>query len=694
MSVPDISLETAPIGTEELLAQQTAVRSARLPVYLACTALAILTNYLLGKEIAWDTLNYHLYAGLSALQDRFAQDYFGAGTQGYLNPYAYVPFYLMVHAGMPALAIASVLAALHSVMLWLVFELALAVCPNSYGTRTRIGMILSSVVLAFINPVLLQEIGTSFADITTGTLALGGWVLLARAIREPGNRRVVGAGILLGAAAALKLTNALHAAAAVAMLAFLPGTVTRRVRSAGLYVAAVVSAFVVVSAPWAWHLEHAFGNPFFPLLNGLFRSPHFITAPIRDYRFIPANLGEALWRPFEMVLPLPLIHVELRAPDVRYAFIVVLGAAFLGVWTCRMLRSSALAPVRALRDSGPLLALACGFLLDWTLWLYGSGNSRYFLPMGCVAAVLATGLLFQLCAAHSKVRNYILLAIFGIQALQLWMGTDGRYNPERWDGGAWFQVVLPKEAANTRALYLKIGLQSDSFLAAFLAPSAGFIDLTGAYPLSPRGANAAQVARLVREYWPNVRVLSRSLRFFAPHEHLTPPPRAADDALEPFGLRTDASDCATITVNGLHPDWQFSVVSPEQKKNVAPYERDTTYVLSCGVIPISGPDALLAREVQADRAFDHLEMSCPQLFQPRGLVTTHRNESSGDYWARAYLSTGLSLSISHGRVEMRDPVRGGTPIDLGSMDDWARAPLPLICGRRAGRYYAFRNTVP
>ena len=51
----------------------------RLPVYIACTALALVINYLIGKEVGWDTLNYHLYAGFSAVNDRFAQDYFAAG---------------------------------------------------------------------------------------------------------------------------------------------------------------------------------------------------------------------------------------------------------------------------------------------------------------------------------------------------------------------------------------------------------------------------------------------------------------------------------------------------------------------------------------------------------------------------------------------------------------------------------------
>jgi len=88
-------------------------------VYSACTVLAVASNYVFGKEMAWDLLHYHFYAGFSALNDRFEQDYFAAGPNSYLNPYAYAPFYLLVKLGLPALAVGSVLAVIQSVVLWL-----------------------------------------------------------------------------------------------------------------------------------------------------------------------------------------------------------------------------------------------------------------------------------------------------------------------------------------------------------------------------------------------------------------------------------------------------------------------------------------------------------------------------------------------------------------------------------------------
>src|SRR5882757_7337764 len=148
----------------------------RAYVYAACTVLAVALNFVFGKEMAWDLLHYHFYSGFSALNDRFEQDYFAAGPNSYFNPYAYVPFYVLVKLGLPGLAVGTVLAMIHSVVLWLTYELACRVSPSE-DRNERFFFGLCATILAFMNPILLQQIGSSFADITTTGLILGGWLL-------------------------------------------------------------------------------------------------------------------------------------------------------------------------------------------------------------------------------------------------------------------------------------------------------------------------------------------------------------------------------------------------------------------------------------------------------------------------------------------------------------------------------------
>ncbi len=202
-----------------------------------------------------------------------------------------------------------------------------------------------AVALAFLNPVLIQQIGSSYADITTAELVLAGWLLLTSAVRAPHAAQVVCAGLLLGAATALKLTNTVHAIAAFAVLIMLPLSLRGRIRYGLGYGICLGLGFASVAAPWSYRLERMFGNPLFPLMNNVFRSPEFTTEPLHHFRFIPASFAEGLWRPFAIVNPVAWVQEELTAPDLRYALLVVLGSVlFVHFWRRRLIRPPSAAP--------------------------------------------------------------------------------------------------------------------------------------------------------------------------------------------------------------------------------------------------------------------------------------------------------------------------------------------------------------
>jgi hypothetical protein len=668
-------------------APQSVAAPYRVAVYIACTALALTLNYLLGKDMAWDTLSYHIYAGFSAVHDRFAQDYFAAGPQSYFNPYIHAPFYFLISTGLSSLEVSSILAIEHSVILWLTYELAMTVCPSD-DPRKRLWFGLCAVAFALINPILLQQIGSSFADITTGEFVLAGWLLLAGAARTPGTTRVVYAGLLCGIATGFKLTNAIHAISGFAVLIMLPLTLRGRIRQGLAYCTALGLGFVIIAASWSYRLEQRFGNPLFPLMNNIFRSPEFTTEPLHHLRFIPATFAEALWRPFAMIDPVTMVHEEMRAPDPRYAVLFILVGVFLYRRLQRSRTSSSSQPVSQV-DAGSaraLAALGCGLAVDWVAWLYGSGNSRYFLAMSSVAAVVIVALLFRVFAAQPKARNYILAGILGVQGVQLWMGADYRWNETPWNDH-WISVTVPAKLATEPNLYLTIGGQTNSFLAPYLHPGAGLINLSGGYTLGAEGANRTRIDTLLNRFAPNIRVLLRGERLYRDDERRTPNRVQIDDALRPFSLRVDASDCATIFVRGLPPELEFSVAGSQSvvAQPVVAQPRDTTYLVSCRVVP-DKVDYSAQRSVHRDidLVLDRLEDACPALFQPRRPNT----EYMGDGGLRHYLNTDLNAWVSHGWVKFLQPSKGGDIIYLGRDSDWIKAPIQIKCGRRNGGYFA------
>jgi uncharacterized membrane protein (UPF0136 family) len=682
MSSVDCPAASAQSGRTTPAALKRAVTSPRFLVYSSCTLLALVTAYSMGKEMQWDTLDYHLYAGFSAIHGRFGLDYFAAGPQSYLNPYAYVPFYLLVSSGLTALGAAAILAVLQAPVLWLTYELAIALAPPD-SRRVRVAIGAAAVLLAFANPVLIQQFGSSFADITTAELALAGGLLIIGAIRAPSHRRMVAAGFLLGAASALKLTNSLDALSFAIATFFVPVTWSKRLRFGCLYGLSVGLAFVLVSAPWSLQLERQFGNPFFPLFNGIFRAPEYTTAPVIDSRFIPPSLAAAVWRPFAMLAPVRMVHLETPAPDPRYALLLVLGVLLVIAHLWRRSRKGWMPTpeARASDEARMLPALACAFLINWAMWLSTSGNSRYFIPMACVAAVLIVTFAHRLLAAHQPVRTYAIAAILGVvQIYQVQAGTAFR-TPLPWEGRAWFDVSVPQPLASQPSLYFSVGIQSNSFIVPYLAPGSGFVNIDGMYVLGPDGANGARIRELIRRFSPHLRVLTTDTRVDADEDADVPHLDDVEDAVEPFGLRVDTGRCVRIVAQ-FAPKLQIVTVARQLPGLPLP-KWYTRYMVSCQLVQDrTREDALVFKESAPNLALDRLEDACPELFQPRRPMTFVLGEAVHRYtWARQYSNTNILAWVHDGRVKFQRLIGRHRELDVGSEFAWERAPPPLACGR-------------
>jgi len=669
---------------------QRRVAPARPVVYAICTLVAIAWTWFAGKDVPWDALHYHLYAGFSAIHDRLATDFFPAGPQTYLNPYSHLPLYLMVRAGWPSLAIGVTFACLHSVMLWMTYELASAVSRRADGTAP-LAVTLPAVALALMNPVLLQEMGSTFTDVTTGTLALGGYAALANAFAGGRLRLVALGGALLGAAAALKLSNAFLAVLpAVPLVLGSVTTAQQRLRALLLFAACACAAALVVFAPWAWRLEQAFGNPFFPMLNDVFRAPGFTTevvsnrvAPptspfeslarlfngMRDPRFLPSSLVEALARPFEMLRPRRLIHTETMASDARYASLLLLAALGLATWAWRRRHAA----VTVLPSGRVYACLAMAFVISWALWLAISGNSRYFLPMACIAAVLLAAGLHRVFAAVPRALGYALAVVLGVQGLMMSQAADFRWNPQTW-AGPWAQASIPPRLQTEPYLYLPMDSQSQSFLMPSLAPGSAMMGINSG--ITPDGPGGQRARALINANLTRLRMLKLVSVIEADGRPVAPTAPTFDDPLRRFGLRVDSGDCDYISYKG-----NADVIERVGAKSGA---RDQVYLYTCSVVPGPGAsEAELEGKRIADLVLDRVEDACPELFRPRGR-SSHR---SGAIWRRNYADTALWVN-DEGFVRFADLIRGGGDlVGLGPAEDWIKSPQKLTCWRTGGRTY-------
>ena len=415
---------------------------------LASSVACLIWSWAAGKDLNWDQLNYHFYSAYHYLDDRLEQDFMGASIQGYLNPLGYVPFYLMVRANWPSLLIGSVLALIHSTCLWLIYGISRELIPAD--TRFRTALIAAAVALAFLAPIYLIEVGSTFIDVTTTVPVLAGILLLLICDRSRhGGWLVLLAGLLMGATSGLKLTNAMFAVAASAFIVLASRPVKVRIRDLGLYVAGGCIGLLLVGGAWAYRLFKAFGNPLFPLFSAWFQSPDLpaFEPPFQNYRFLPETLLDYLLFPIRMLSLRDYVYTETMSSDVRFfALAVLLAALGVALLIRRRKPMAATAGGPGTSTGHRMYAAALVFTLaSYVLWLHSSGNGRYAIALELFIGpmIVASAIVFS---RSQRTRVYLMGSILLAQATVVYIGADRRWQPADWTA-KWYEVTRPAAAA-------------------------------------------------------------------------------------------------------------------------------------------------------------------------------------------------------------------------------------------------------
>lgn len=623
---------------------------------LALIVVSITAALIMGKDVNWDQLNYHFYAGFSADGARLGLDLFPASLQSYLNPYSYYPFYWMVSQKLSPQLIVALLAAFHSLNLLLVFVLARRLAPLQGGWASLLASL--AALLALFNPVFLQELGSSFSDISISVLVLGGWLLLLDQGLKGRGWYIFWGAFLLGAATGLKLTSGIFVASSLVFVFFLPGESWRKCQAALLYGVASLIGFVCVDGVWAWQLYKAFGNPFFPVLNSIFKSDALTLEPLKDYRFVPDSAWEFLVRPFKMALPLRMVHTEPPAPDLRYVLLIVLGGVGLLVGRGKE-------PAPQGRSYYALLSVA---LLSLLLWLWLSGNSRYCLPLAGLCAVVVVLGCCRVFLTRPRFVLYVIGLLLLVQGGMVFYGGQPRWSKQEW-GDVWYDVNVPESMRQEKSLYISMDVQSASFLLPSLPAGSALMSVTGQNAILPGSPGGARAEALIAR--------SASLRTLTPvgagpMRHGSSAELRAEQLLG-FGLRVDSQQCDYIWVKGL----EMSSLRVMGRYRSADSEQ---YFESCRLVPAT-VDAMAdfqRRNELANKIFAKAELQCPKLFQPAGMANSNRGAIIGRY----YLNTGMQLYLTpSGVLKYINMPLGGDAIIVGTASDWLAAEHALDCSK-------------
>jgi Glycosyltransferase family 87 len=334
--------------------------------------------YSLGQDINFDQLNYHAYVADAFWSNRAGRDVApGQILHSFFSPVIYLPFYFMVRYFPPGM-VGTILGAIHGLNLWLVAVIASIVTP-ALGWKERLPTVVAAVVISAASPMAISEVGTTFSDLLTSILVLGGLALLMRGEFQPGRAMptsmwIVLAGALVGAAVSLKLTNAafaigLFAAAMVGWRSW-----SERLTAIAATCAGGCLGFALCGGFWYLRMWRTFGNPFFPYYNAIFRSPDYPSpASAFDGRYLPHGLLEALSYPFRWAIG-GQATAELPLRDIRFAVLIVAGLVAFGVRLAR-------GPDASMRWTPAGRRLVIFFLVAFCVWMYEWSIQRYIVML-------------------------------------------------------------------------------------------------------------------------------------------------------------------------------------------------------------------------------------------------------------------------------------------------------------------------
>jgi hypothetical protein len=189
------------------------------------------------------------------------------------------------------------------------------------------------VLLVALAEHLLFEVNNYMVDLLAVPLLMEATHLLLRADDAEDSRALyVNAAMLLGACAALKLTNLVLVTPLVLFFAYKALFGARRLAPWRLAstLAYCFAAFVAPLAPFTIYLWRVTGNPVFPIANSFFKSPYWPTGGGWDSRWGPTDFWETLAWPVLAVFE-PERHSELAVYSGRLSigFVVALAGLIL-----------------------------------------------------------------------------------------------------------------------------------------------------------------------------------------------------------------------------------------------------------------------------------------------------------------------------------------------------------------------------
>jgi hypothetical protein len=379
---------------------------SRMLILLTSAAFAMNFTWNVAPEVQFDALNYHLpvprmYLEAHGLVDLpyFFHSYFAHLAEMFFAFGMALQGEMVVKLVMAGVGLISAIA---------VYNLGKSMFNAQVG--------LWAAAFFYLTPLVSWLTGTAHTDLILILMMTSACIAFLQWHSTRGLSWMIVTGLLIGAGVGVKL-NAAYAAIGFAV-AFLFANLSRlEYLKKKVYAAAIlILPAIIVALPWYLMTYIHTGNPVFPMLNGIFRSPR--TEPVNTFMNagsfgIGKNLPALLRIPFRLSLDSSRFGEALPAGSMGPLLLLLIPLGFIVVYK---------------RSEARLLALIA--VIYFVLWAETFQYARYYLAIFPIIAVLAVaGVDYfstnRLVQAVSKIALSVLLIFqMPLLAIRYWNVTE------------------------------------------------------------------------------------------------------------------------------------------------------------------------------------------------------------------------------------------------------------------------------
>ncbi len=457
-----VSLQRGGVGSS---ASSWPLRQVHVALLFAAPVLYAIAALLLGKKTGWDHFNYHWYNPFALLNDRFGIDIAVGHHATYYNPLSDVPLYLIA-THLPAWAGGVFLGAMAGFTVALVGVLAYLVLPYQ-DAKVRTALAVAVAVFGIAGAGAFQEIGDPANDVPAAIGVVAALILIVRSLSRHDDRQspLIGAGLLVGAAVALKLTIAVYAVGIGVALLFI-GSIQQRLIRAVTFGSAALAGLLVVGGFWIWELWRFSGNPLFPYFNDFFQSPLLAAASHRDLNFKPQGLTETLLFPFLFTLNSREVSESVfRDAHVLMLYILIPFTALYLLYA-RVIRGSVVQSTVSF-----LFVFAAA---SYVAWISVFAIYRYLIPLEMLAPLLIA---LAISMWPMGVERRIVATLAVLVLAQAWVRIDVS-DRQGWSGD-YVSVQVPALKNPDNTLIVMTGHAPMSYVIPYFPQSISFLRIDG-----------------------------------------------------------------------------------------------------------------------------------------------------------------------------------------------------------------------